>query len=276
MALTNGIAWSTVKSATHKNCLKIILFKYRLNDVLKTVNIFFISYSLRGLSLLPLLPWKVPSNINVEPRSLFLTQTCTARLLYMREKQTIIVSMQRYVKNILPLVKYVLSTLPMMNVPVNNDGFLFGLWNKIIRSYSNIIEKRKSVRLILHATVVAWGSDQADKIFWVFWDTVLNGQNDSFNCRKGSIKSLFHVISIDIDEHLGFWNTLAPHTLNEIEIPLTMDFDDLLQGDFVDFFIMDLELFPKFWIIMKKFCVFCLFQVTYHLSDTLWSFRVML
>ena len=171
--------------------------------------------------------------------------------------------MQRYVKNIIPVVKYVLSPLSMVDVPINNDRFIFGLRDKIICSHSNIIEERKSMRLIFHATVMAWRSDQTNEIFWAFWDFVLNSQDDCFNSLESRIKGLFHVISIDIYKHLRLGNTLAPHALNEIKISLSMDLDDLLKGNFIHFFIMNLDLFFKFWIILNKFHVFCLFQVAY-------------
>lgn len=179
--------------------------------------------------------------------------------------------MQRYVKNIATVVKYVLSPFSMMNVPVDNDGFLFSLWDKIICSNSNIIEERKSMRLIFHAAVMAWRSDQTNEIFWVFWESILNSQNYSFNSLKSSIKSLFHVISIDIDKHLRFGNTLTPHALNKVKIPLAMYLDYLLESDFIHFFIMNLDLLFEFRIIVNKLRIFSLFQVVYHLSDSLWT-----
>ena len=148
--------------------------------------------------------------------------------------------MHRYVKNIVPIVKYVLSAFSMMDVPINNYYILFSLWHKIICCHSHIIEERKSMRLILHTAVMSWRSDQTNKILWAFLESVLNSQKNCFYSLKSSIKSLFHVISIDIDKHLRFWYALAPHAFNEIKIPLPMDFDNLLKSNLADFLMINL------------------------------------
>jgi hypothetical protein len=81
---------------------------------------------------------------------------------------------QRDVKNIIPVVKYVLRPLPMMNVPVNDYSFLLGFLDKIIRRNRNIIEKRKSMWLILHATMMPRRPYQANKIDWSMRKPILN------------------------------------------------------------------------------------------------------
>jgi hypothetical protein len=81
---------------------------------------------------------------------------------------------QRDVKHIIPVVKNVLRPLPMMNVPVNDYSFLLVFLDKIIRRNRNIIEKRKSMGLILHATMMSRRPYQANKIDWSMRKTILN------------------------------------------------------------------------------------------------------
>ncbi len=141
--------------------------------------------------------------------------------------------MQRDVKHIITVVKYVLRTLPMMNVPVNDYSFLLGFLNKIVCGNSNIIEKRKPMGLILHATMMSGRPYQTNKIDWAMRKSILNSQDNCFNSFKGGIKCLLHVISIDVDKHFRLGNTLTPHSLHKVKISLAMNFYYLLNCDLV-------------------------------------------
>lgn len=129
---------------------------------------------------------------------------------------------QRYVKNVISRIKNVLCTLPMMNVPIHNDCLFFGLFNKVIGSNRNIIKEGKSMRLIFEPTMMSRRADERNNIYLRLFQIGLNSYDHSFSSFKSSFKCLFHVVSIDIDEHFGFGETFTPHAFDEIKVSFAM------------------------------------------------------
>lgn len=182
--------------------------------------------------------------------------------------------MKRNVQYIITIIEDFLCSLTMMDIPVKNYGFLLSFLHKVVCCYCDIVKKREPVRLVFQSAVMSWGPYETNCIWMrlLFTQSQLYCQNRCFDCLKSSIKSIFHVIRVHIDEHFRLRQSFTPHTLYELVVSSWMKFNYLLLSYFNQLILRNLRLLlHHLFVAPNRGTKISLIEIFDSFSDAFWS-----
>jgi hypothetical protein len=129
------------------------------------INILIISGRLKIIILIILIN-KIEWNINFGAFCRRLSIILKVPIITRRIISTSIVPMNRNKQNIAIILHDMLSTIPMMNVPINNsDSLLFPFLNQIVCSNRNVVVNAKAIDGVFRTRMMSGWADHGKSIF---------------------------------------------------------------------------------------------------------------